>query len=152
MLYLVLVYTQSGIAVALLPVDHAGRKIELVKLRFRNNSLRLRVNRPEVENLAAGGSLEERVDFPGGGRLSYILESSPEAEPAASFRDSVIRVAAPDWEIKDWARGEAIGLYFQVAANESALRVAIEKDLECIDEPLEERDPDAFPRIPGKNC
>jgi hypothetical protein len=121
-----------------------------VKLRFRNNSLRLRVNRPEVESLAAGGSLEERVDFPGGACLSYVLESSPEA--AATFRDGVIRIAVPDWQIKDWARGEAIGLYFQIAANESPLRVAIEKDLECKDEPVGDRDPEAFPRIPGKNC
>jgi hypothetical protein len=123
-----------------------------VKLRFRENSLRLRVNRPEVENLAAGGSLEERVEFPGGARLTYVLESSREPAAEATFRGGVIRVAAPDWQIKDWARGEAIGLYFQVAANESPLRVAIEKDLECVGGSAEERDPEAFPRIPGKNC
>jgi hypothetical protein len=123
-----------------------------VKLRFRNNSLRLRVNRPEVENLAAGGSLEERVEFPGGARLSYILESTSEPVGAATFRDGVIRVSAPDWEMKDWARGEAIGLYFQVRVNQAALHVAIEKDLECVDSPREEPDPDAFPRPVGKNC
>ena len=126
--------------------------IETVKLRFRQNSLRLRVNRPEVENLAAGGSLEDCVEFPGGARLSYVLESSKEAGPAATFQNGVIRVVAPGWQVKDWARGDAIGLYFQVAANESPLRIAIEKDLECIAEPPEERDPEAFPRIPGKNC
>ncbi|HTU45210.1 MAG TPA: hypothetical protein VMF91_09115 [Bryobacteraceae bacterium] len=122
-----------------------------MKLRFRSNSLRLRVNRPEVENLAAGGSLEERVEFPGGACLSYILESTAEPTPGASFQDSVIRVSVPEWQIKDWARGEAIGLYFQVSGN-SALHVAIEKDLECVERPAEEHDPHAFVRTTGKNC
>lgn len=123
-----------------------------MKLRFRNNSLRLRVNRPEVENLAAGGSLEERVEFPGGEHLSYILESSPASTARASFGGGVIRVAAPDWQVKDWARGKAIGLYFQLSGATAALHVAIEKDLECVEGPPEEHDPAAFPRTPGKNC
>lgn len=123
-----------------------------MKLRFRNNSLRLRVNRPEVENLAAGGALEEQVEFPGGARLSYVLESSVQQAAQVSFREGVIRVSAPDWQVKDWARGEAIGLYFQVAGETTVLHVAIEKDLECLDSPAEERDPDAYPRMGGKNC
>jgi hypothetical protein len=123
-----------------------------MKLRFRNNNLRLRVNRPEVENLAAGGSLEERVEFPGGAQLAYILESSTESAPGVSFSDGVIRVSAPDWQIKDWARGDAVGLYFQVSGKSAALHIAIEKDLECITGPPEEHDPHAFARTPGKNC
>lgn len=123
-----------------------------MKLRFRKNSLRLRVNRPEVENLAAGGSLEERVEFPGGARLAYVFESSADSPPSASFQDGVIRVSAPEWQVKDWARGEAIGLYFQVGGNGNALHVAVEKDLECVEAPLEERDADAFSRRAGKNC
>lgn len=122
-----------------------------MKLRFRDNSLRLRLNRPEVENLAAGGSLEEQVDFPGSARLSYVLEPSQESAPTASFRNGVIRISAPDWQVKDWAKGDAIGLYFQLAGDGSALKVAIEKDLECVDASAEERDPDAFGRT-GKNC
>jgi hypothetical protein len=117
-----------------------------MKLRFRENSLRLRVNRPEVEELAAGGSLEERIDFPGGTHLAYLLESSPESPAHVSFRDGVIRVSVPDWEVKDWAKTDAIGLYFHVEAGHKPLKVAIEKDLECIEGPREERDPDAFPR------
>jgi hypothetical protein len=123
-----------------------------MKLRFRENSLRLRLNRPEVENLAAGGSLEERVEFPGNARLSYVLESSAASTPAVSFQDGVIRVSAPDWEVKDWARTDAIGLYFHVAARGTALQVAIEKDLECADGRPEERDPHSFPRPAGKIC
>ncbi|MBV9759331.1 MAG: hypothetical protein JO340_02095 [Acidobacteriaceae bacterium] len=122
-----------------------------MKLRLRQNSLRLRVNRPEVENLAAGGSLEQRVQFPDGAALAYIFESASSATASATFRDGVIRVSAPAWQVQDWARGEAIGLYFQLSAGGEALHVAIEKDLECLDAPPEERDANAFRRT-GKNC
>jgi hypothetical protein len=122
-----------------------------MKLRFRNNSLRLRLNRLEVENLAAGGSLEEQVDFPGSSRFSYILEPSQASVSSASFHDGTIRISAPDWQVKDWAKGDAVGLYFQLTGDGYALKIAIEKDLECVDASAEERDPDAFERT-GKNC
>lgn len=124
-----------------------------MKLRFRENSLRLRVNRPEVENLAAGAALQEQVSFPGSGRFCYVLEPSQEAAPSASFRDGVLRISAPYGQMKRWARSDEIGLYFQLSADGTPLEVAIEKDLECIDGPPEERDPFAFQRSStGKNC
>ena len=124
-----------------------------MKLRFRNNSVRLRVNRNEVSNLARGAVLQEEVQFPGGARISYTLESSPSPSPGASFRDGVIRIAAPRPQIASWANSDSIGIYFDLPAGASVLRVAIEKDLECIDGPPEERDPAAFPRpASGKSC
>lgn len=123
-----------------------------MKLRFRKNSLRLRVNQREVESLAAGEALEEQVYFPGDACISYVLETVLTGPPRASFRQGVIRVSAPRKEIQNWAQGDAIGLYFDLPANGAALKVAVEKDLECVDGPPEERDPDAFPRGTGKNC
>jgi len=65
----------------------------------------------------------------------------------------VIRVAAPSTEVKDWAANDAsLGIYFDLPANGSVLKIAIEKDLECVDGPEEERDPDAFPREALKIC
>lgn len=122
-----------------------------MKLRFRENSLRLRLNRREVARLASGGALEERVVFPGGAALSYILGPAPDSSPEASFRDGVIRVAAPKAKIAPWAADDSIGVYFDVPAGGAPLKVAIEKDLECLDLPPEERDPDAFPRE-AKSC
>lgn len=123
-----------------------------MKLRFRKNSLRLRVNQREAESLAAGEVLEEQVHFPGDAFISYVLETVPTGPPTASFRQGVIRVSAPRSEIQDWVSGATIGLYFDLPANGAALKVAVEKDLECVDGPPEERDPHAFPRSTGKNC
>ncbi len=123
-----------------------------MKLRFRNNSLRLRVNRREVEGLVSGAVLEEQVRFPGDARISYTLQSCAEAAPEASFLAGVIRVLAPQQQVSDWAHGESIGMYFELPVDGMALKVAIEKDLECTDGPADERDPDAFSRAPGQDC
>jgi hypothetical protein len=116
-----------------------------MKLRFLKNSLRLRVNRREVEALAAGRELSERVTFGGGATLAYTLVPTFDAKSTAEFDGRVIRVTAP---LNDWARGAEIGFYFDV---EPGLKVAVEKDLECVDGPADERDPDAYPRS-AKTC
>ena len=123
-----------------------------MKLRFRQNSLRLRVNRREVDQLAAGLALQEDVIFPGNSRISYILEPSANERAAATFKEGVIRVRAPQDSLDKWALGEEIGMYFDLPANGALLRVALEKDLECVDGPVEERDPDAFPRAKNQSC
>lgn len=122
-----------------------------MKLRFRNNSLRLRVNQREVKGLVSGDVLEEQVVFPGDSRISYTLQSSSDGAPDASFREGVIRVLAPYRDVEEWANGASIGMYFEFPANGTPLKIAIEKDLECTDGPPEEKDPDAFPRL-GKTC
>jgi Family of unknown function (DUF7009) len=122
-----------------------------MKLRFRQNSLRLRVNRREVEGLSNGLALEEYVHFPGATQLGYVLESGPSVGPQIEFKAGTIRVAIPSATIQKWATTDAVGIYFDLPANGSVLKVAVEKDLECIDGPPEEREPDAYPRS-GKNC
>lgn len=123
-----------------------------MKLRFRKNSLRLRVNRREVESLASGSVLEEQVYFPGNSTMSYILQPVPGPMPNASFHDGVIRIGAPQNQLKSWAATESIGIYFEFPADGISLKVAIEKDLECVDGPEEERDPHAYPRNTPAKC
>jgi hypothetical protein len=123
-----------------------------MKLRFRKNSLRLRINQQEVETLAAGSGLREQVSFPGGATLAYLLDLAAGSAPSASLEDSTIHVSLPTREVRQWAASEEIGLYFEFPAGNDNLKVAIEKDLACIDGPEEERDPDAFPRASPAHC
>lgn len=123
-----------------------------MKLRFRKNSLRLRLNQRETASLASGNALEEKVHFPGNATISYVLEPVSHPDPSASFQDGVIRIGAPQAQLSEWAGTDSIGVYFDLPANGSALKVAIEKDLECLDGPEEERDPDAYPRTTTGVC
>jgi hypothetical protein len=110
-----------------------------MKLRFRNNSLRFRVNQREVEALASGQTLAESISFPGGASLDYTLRSLATGSNSASFDGKSISVAAP---LGHWAKGADLGFYFDL----NGLKVSIEKDLECVDAPEDERDPHAYPR------
>jgi hypothetical protein len=127
-------------------------KLTVVKLRFRKNSLRLRLNQPEVERLASGAAVTEEVIFPGHARMTYTLQASRGDSPEARYEGGHISVLAPEALVHHWAGGEQIGLYFELPAGASALTIAIEKDLECVDGPPEEKDPDAFPRTVEKVC
>jgi hypothetical protein len=112
-----------------------------MKLRFRKNSLRLRLNQREVTDLASGQALEERVEFPGNTLLIYRI--LPDASsPAARFENGAITVSVPAATVRAWESAEDIGLYY-TAGN---LAVAIEKDLQCNDGPADEKDPFAYPR------
>ena len=122
-----------------------------MKLRVRNNSLRIRLNRNEVAKLAQGKSLEESVGFPGGSTFSYQLSVTADALTTATFLNGTLTLAVPQHNVRDWSESDEIGLYYKLDAA-SPLDIAIEKDLECLEGPADERDPDAFPRPAGKNC
>ena len=130
----------------------ADTLVSEMKLRFRSDALRLRVNRREVEALAAGDVLEERVYFPGNQHLTYRLESSQNISPSAQLDGNIIRVLAPRSEVQQWARTDEIGMYFDLPAESRVLKVSIEKDLECVDGPEDERDPYAFERRSVRTC
>jgi len=135
-----------------------------MKLRFRKNSLRLRLNQKEVADLAAGRAIEEQVVFPGDAVFRYRIEASPVAtETSAEFSGGCISITIPGQSAIHWLGVEDIGLYYSLPSNGDALSpawnrdrngvaaldIAIEKDLECIDAPPAERDPDAYPRNPS---
>lgn len=117
-----------------------------MKLRFRANSLRLRLNRNEVAALADGKSLEESVAFPGGATLSYRVFMAATAFASATFSSGVISVALPADSVGKWSQADEAGLYYQLDTAAGPLKIAVEKDLECVDAPEEERDPLAYPR------
>ena len=123
-----------------------------MKLRLRGNSVRLRVNQREVAALAAGRALSEGVRFPAGNSFIYTLEPSLASTPEVSFRDGIICVKANDVTLREWASNDSIGLYFDLPGHGSSLKVTIEKDLECVNEPAEERDPYAYPRGNEGQC
>ena len=113
-----------------------------MKLRFRNNSLRLRLNQREAAALSAGKAIEEHVDFPGGSALAYRLVPADSPDAGAEFSAGVITVSIPAATAKSWEQSDDIGVYYRAGS----LDVAIEKDLECKDGPEAERDPYAYPR------
>ena len=117
-----------------------------MKLRFREHSMRLRVNRQEVAALTSGQDLKETVYFPENAQLRYELAFAAVSAPTVSFARGTITVLVPQGIGTSWAQSSELGFYFESKTSEYALRVALEKDLECLHGPEDERDPNAFPR------
>jgi hypothetical protein len=121
-----------------------------MKLRIRANTLRLRITRPELDTLAGGGRVLERVQFAGGAELKYELgvEANTSAI-AATFRDNLIRVTIPAKDFRQWQREDQVSMKATQAAGSAAeLSILIEKDFPCETVREGEDDSNAF-RKPG---
>jgi hypothetical protein len=118
-----------------------------MKLRIHANSVRLRLSRSEVARLTETGRLEEKLDFPGGARLIYAIESGDVPVPQASFDAATIRVKLPrDW-VDRWATTGEVGISGECVFDGHVLAVLVEKDFQCTHA---DPDPDAYPNVqPG---
>ena len=127
-----------------------------MKLRIKGDSIRLRLGRSEVDRLAAGGAVVESTTFDpmGRQRFEYRLVADRDAdEVVAALEDNRLTVRVPAGRAAAWGRSDAIGIAVEQGIGDGkALRILIEKDLECLDGPPGESQADAFARPGGAAC
>lgn len=118
-----------------------------MKLRIRQNTLRLRLTRSEVDRLAESGRVEEATIFSPTKKLRYALATDANASGlAASFDDGLVLVTVPQALARDWAKSERVSLHGEAPVEGGeALRLLVEKDFECLKERPGEDDSDAYP-------
>jgi hypothetical protein len=118
-----------------------------MKLRIKGNSIRLRLTRSEVADVAGKNWIESQTDF--GMRAFRFAISSEEDAPGltARFDDDAIVVVAPKTLVTDWAAGDEVGLYGEQPVSEgNLLSIAIEKDFRCLDRSrAEDEEADNYP-------
>jgi hypothetical protein len=126
-----------------------------MKLRFRKNSIRLRLLQTEITQLREIGNVSESITF---GiipteTLTYSVRVSGEAEKvSAQMIDNQIEVFLPVKLAENWMDTEEIGLYqTQDIGDLGELNIIVEKDFVCVDRPFDEDNKDAFPH-PKMNC
>jgi hypothetical protein len=121
-----------------------------MKLRIKGNSIRLRLGRSEVARMLTHGIVEDSTTFDPAGiqRFGYQLVASPEVSVvSASFESGTLIVRLPTEATIAWASTDRIGIEASQPTSEGkSLKILIEKDLECIDPPVEESQADAYPR------
>ena len=105
-----------------------------MKLRIRDNSIRLRLTRGEVDSLRADGLVTARTEFPTGHEFGYELQSSPASvQPDASFSDHVITVRVPEAMALAWASTEQVSMEGdQFLDDGEKLTILVEKDFTCL--------------------
>jgi hypothetical protein len=127
-----------------------------MKLRLQSHSIRLRLKRGEVAQLAQTGRVEEKIVMgsDSGDIFSYVLESSPAISAVqATLGKQVILVQVPADNVSKWASGDDVGIEAILpVGNGQQLQVLIEKDFACLNGP-EELNVDTFPNpLAGTKC
>ncbi len=129
-----------------------------MKLRIRENTIRLRLKQGEVAQLASGEPVVQQTHFPGS-VLTYSLRLSDDAVPSASFEDGDLAVCLPKGMVETWADSDQVSIVGEQPLPASgALSLLVEKDFQCLspgDDRLAEDDADTY-RHPnadsGKGC
>src|SRR5258708_5049273 len=121
-----------------------------MKLRIHRNSLRLRLNRSDVEQLRKTGICAEVLHFDAGSQLTYTLETSSHwGLMEAHYYHGCIRIRLPFDLAQQWADSDEVSLS-RHGTDDGGPSLLIEKDRECLHS--EERaltDADACPNPPA---
>ena len=118
-----------------------------MKLRIRDNSVRLRLMRGEVDALQKQGLVSARTGFPGAREFRYEVESSPASvTPAAFFSDNVLTVRLPESIVLAWATTEQVSIEGEQSLDDGdKLRILVEKDFACLAPREGEDESDMYP-------
>ena len=118
-----------------------------MKLRIRDNSIRLRLTRGEVDTLRDDGLVKSRTGFPSGRDFQDVLESSPASvTPGAFFSENVITVRLPETAVLAWANSEQVSIKGeQLLDDGEKLAVLVEKDFACLAPRQDEDESDMYP-------
>ena len=115
-----------------------------MKIRMKDNFLRLRLMQDEVEKFHNEGFLKSTTCLGSSleNCLSYSLVKSEAAVAVtAIFEDREIKVSVPEKLAIDWALTEVVGFEEQMPlASGNYLHILVEKDFRCLEvRPHEER-------------
>jgi hypothetical protein len=118
-----------------------------MKLRLRGNSLRLRLTKSEVDQLARTGTVTEQVRFSPSQLFSYTLRALSEQIPLrASFDQQTVIVELSKPAVEAWAAADTVGIHGRHPTGDSeALAISIEKDFACLERRSSGEDHDSYP-------
>jgi hypothetical protein len=127
-----------------------------LKLRIRDNSIRLRLSRTEVDTVNSDGLVRGQVQFAGSNSFDYVLESSPATvKPEAHISNNVLTVRIPQMDVNQWAESEQVSISSEQILDDGALlMILVEKDFACLAprEGEDESDLFAHPDAGKDNC
>lgn len=118
-----------------------------MKLRIRDNTVRLRLERGEVDNLRDNGLVTACTAFPGGREFRYAVESTPASvNPGAFFSENTLTVRLPETMVLGWANSEQVSIAGEQRLDDgSPLAILVEKDFACLAPREGEDDADMYP-------
>jgi hypothetical protein len=117
-----------------------------MKLRLRGNSVRLRLDRRDIERLTDKGRVDDAIRFGPGLVFSYAVEAgpAPRGYPMAHYTDGHLTICIDPDDADEWLAGDHVGFDHQQPVEGGVVRVLLEKDFACIDRPAGEEADDAY--------
>ncbi len=117
-----------------------------MKVRIRENTLRIRLTQTEVAALARGEKVEQETRFAEASILtSSVAGSAAVPSPRASLQGSIISVQLPAATLDRWANSDEITIEEEQSTGDGPpLLLRIEKDFQCLHNEAE-KIADAYP-------
>ncbi len=118
-----------------------------MKLRIRDNTVRLRLERGEVDKLRDEKRVAATTVFANGRTLAYVVESTDRyAQPTAAFADDTITIGLPAAAVQAWADSAEVSIRGdQPVDGGDRLSILVEKDFACLAPREGEDESDMFP-------
>ena len=122
-----------------------------MKLRIRDNSIRIRLMQGEVYELQTNGEVTSFIEFPNQSSMHYSVKVGPDYH--AQLEGNHITVLISEEECKKWFASEKdLSLTSNIKlSNSKTLKILVEKDLACLMVREDEDDSDAFPNPKKKH-
>ena len=104
-----------------------------MNLRFSQNSIRVRVRKPDIEALRQEQKTSETVLLPGGDSLLFSLETSDRLDIDIVYEKSHFRILLPAAAAAAWMDTEQVSMETSLGP----LNVSVEKDFPCQHQPTD---------------
>ncbi|MCD6063177.1 MAG: hypothetical protein K0R82_1088 [Flavipsychrobacter sp.] len=110
-----------------------------MKLRIKNNSIRYRLDKNDIQELGAKGYVEGRTEI-GPDLFVYSLQGSDELQLNCKLGTNKITIYMPTAQIKEWVTSERVGYEHHMDLQSgNKLHLLLEKDFKCLDDTVEDQ-------------
>lgn len=119
-----------------------------MKLRIKDNTLRLRLGQSEVDQLIQQGRIraEMPLPYPRSQSLIYELAMGEGSTIEVAFSGMKLIIRVPKDQVFEWIETDRVGISSSIdAGDDKSLHITIEKDFQCLIAREGEDDSDSFP-------
>jgi hypothetical protein len=122
-----------------------------MKIRIKGNSVRIRLSKSEVKQLAETGRVDDRTQFVGGS-FCYALQADAGIETLrATYQNDCMTMYVPQHFSSVWYSNDIITIDAQMPlSGDTSLYLLLEKDFKCLDHSNEDQS-DNYDN-PNKTC
>ena len=128
-----------------------------MKIRIKDNSVRLRLSQSETRQLKELGKVVSAIQFSPYiySKMTYRIIKSEAKHIKATFSNNRITISVPKEQIDEWANSSMVSIKYDKDISDSrVLRILIEKDFKCLTTRPWENEEDLFqhPNVNTHNC